>query len=144
MASHGVGTCPPRYSLGKRYYICVVLDCETTGLDAEDGSILELAACILGTGHCFSAVVDPGRPFMPPRGVHDITMDVVKANGSEPFRDTFVRFSLWVERMRISAMRGDDAETLPDVEIWGHNLVEFDIPFLKMEMSRVYTYPAWE
>lgn len=144
MAPHGVATCPPQHTPGQRYYLCVVLNCETTGLDVEGGSILELAACVLGTTHCFTAVVDPERPFTPPGGVHDITMDVVKANGSEPFRDTFVRFSLWVGRMRIFAMRKDGTDILPEVEIWGHNVVDFDIPFLQMELSRSYSYPAWE
>ena len=76
----------------------VVADCETTGLDPEQESLIEISACILHGNKIldtFDTFVDPGRKI--PKVIVELTgitdKDVAGAPGSQKAVDMFAEFA---------------------------------------------------
>jgi DNA polymerase-3 subunit epsilon len=98
-----------------------VIDVETTGFSPEDERIIEVGVVLLGpdgveTGS-FSTLIDPGCD-PGPTSVHRITPSML--DGAPTF----------------ATVRPYLAETVSGRVLVGHNLDEFDLPFLRVECAR--------
>ncbi|WP_420098984.1 PolC-type DNA polymerase III [Corynebacterium sp.] len=110
-----------RESLDAALADCVVIDCETTGLDPADARIIEIAALRVHDGvpvETFHTLVDPGVPL--PREITALTgISPQQLVGKPSFADIV----------------GDVTGFLGERTVVGHN-VEFDISFINAEVRR--------
>ncbi|HIW92808.1 MAG TPA: 3'-5' exonuclease [Candidatus Corynebacterium avicola] len=100
---------------------CVILDCETTGLDPENDRIIEVAAVHLVDGEIEESIhslVDPGRPL--PRVITELTGVTDHDLAGQPSAP-----SVLGDLVRLTAGR----------ILVGHN-VSFDIAFVDGELDR--------
>lgn len=100
---------------------CVILDCETTGLDPDNDRIIEVAAVHLVDGDIVESVhslVDPGIPL--PQVITGLTgMTDADLSGQPP----------------VSAVLDDLVTLTRDRTLVGHN-VSFDMAFINGELRR--------
>lgn len=112
---------PLARSLTDALHDCVILDCETTGLDPENDRIIEVAAIHLVGGEIEESIhslVDPGRPL--PRTITELTgMTDLELAGQPP----------------AASVLDDLLELTAGRILVGHN-VSFDIAFVNGELGR--------
>jgi len=101
----------------------VVFDLETTGIDVEKDKIVQIAMIRVEPGggrKTFETLVNPERPIPPAASnVHGIL-------------DADVR-----DKPTFSQIRQEVEEFLTDADLAGFNSVNFDLPLLQAELSRV-------
>ncbi|WP_297003918.1 PolC-type DNA polymerase III [uncultured Corynebacterium sp.] len=99
---------------------CVIVDCETTGLDPAVDRIIEVAALRIRVGRpvaVFHRLVDPGRPL--PGIIVSLTgLTDARVRGAPP----------------VEEILGDLSEFLAGHTVVGHN-VDFDLAFINAEIS---------
>lgn len=99
----------------------IVVDTETTGLDPENGSIVEIATVQMPSFHWFSTIVKPNHPIdIEAMAAHHITEE--EAAKGESFESA------------IKDSRINDAD-----QVAAHNAA-FDFPFLKIDKPQICTW----
>lgn len=109
---------------------CIVVDCETTGLNPETHRITEIAAVRIECGEIldrFHSLVDPQISI--PQEITDLTgLTDAHVRGNPPFGDVagdLMRF-----------LRATSESENGDIPLVGHN-VQFDYSFLQHELIRL-------
>lgn len=115
-----------RQSLRRSLRDCVVVDCETTGLDPDNDRIIEVAALRVREGRpvaLFHRVVDPRRPL--PEFITSLT----------GLTDQRVR-----QAPPVGDILGDLSAFLSHHTVVGHN-VGFDLAFIDAEITSTHSAP---
>ncbi|CAM9655915.1 unnamed protein product [Ectocarpus fasciculatus] len=128
----------PRANLSEGSHTLVLVDVETTGLQAKQGRVIQLAAKVLGSedpGHSFAEYIDPGTVGVPAkvREITGITPEILAANGARPFPEVWPKFAEWLSGVVAEEQGQGRGES--GVVFVAHN-AQFDYRFLKEELSR--------
>lgn len=124
---------------------CIIVDCETTGLNPEHNRITEIAAIRIRNAESvdrFHTLVDPETPI--PQEITDLTgLTDAHVRGYPPFAH--------IAKDLMDFLLGTSADVPTDTALVGHN-VQFDFSFLQHEFIRLqlaedtpagHSLPTW-